>query len=383
MKKYLKDMPYLVKEYNFDKNVGIDFENLTEGSGKKVWWICSKGHEWKANIYYRAKGIGCPYCSNKKVCKDNCLATTHPELSKEWSINNKISPTEVTYGSKKKVWWKCQKGHEWESCIFNRSKGIGCPYCSNFKACLDNCFFITHPNLLKLWNYSKNKISPTEITKGSDKKAWWKCSKGHEWKVSVKHISNGHKCPFCSGNKTCKDNCIDVLAPNLVADFSNKNKKKSFNINAYSNKKVLWKCKKCRWEWSASPNKRTTGQGCPKCNESKGEKIVSQILDELHIKHKREYKFKELGQKRFDFALFKKHKRKPYAIIEYHGKQHYEPTRINGMSKLRAENKFKTTKKNDKIKKQYCIDNNIKYLEIPYSEKDNAEKLIRKFIYDS
>ena len=36
-------------------------------------------------------------------------------------------------------------------------------------------------------------------------------------------------------------------------------------------------------------------------------------------------------------------------------------------------------KNNDLIKKNYCIDNNIKYLEIPYTEKDNIEQIIKEF----
>ena len=56
--------PNLVKEWNYEKNKPLIPENFTCGSGKKVWWTCSKcGHEWESVIKNRAnKGSGCPKC---------------------------------------------------------------------------------------------------------------------------------------------------------------------------------------------------------------------------------------------------------------------------------------------------------------------------------
>ncbi|MBQ4558636.1 MAG: zinc-ribbon domain-containing protein [Clostridia bacterium] len=55
-------------EWNWEKNdgLGLNPEILTLGSGKKVWWKCSKGHKWQARIADRNKGRGCPYCSGRK-----------------------------------------------------------------------------------------------------------------------------------------------------------------------------------------------------------------------------------------------------------------------------------------------------------------------------
>ena len=59
------------------------------------------------------------------------LATTHPYLLKAWSINNAISPREVTAGSHKKVLWVCDKGHEWEAQIVSVIMNVsGCPVCA-------------------------------------------------------------------------------------------------------------------------------------------------------------------------------------------------------------------------------------------------------------
>lgn len=129
--------PVLAKEWNYRKNGNLSPSDVKPGSKTSVWWICSKGHEWKQKISNR-KYNGCPYCSNQKILIGyNDLATTNPNLTKEWNCkkNGKIKPINVTKGSVKKVWWKCEKGHEWQATIYNRAyKGSKCPYCAINKA---------------------------------------------------------------------------------------------------------------------------------------------------------------------------------------------------------------------------------------------------------
>ena len=119
------------------KNGSLTPDGVTSGSGRKIWWLGECGHEWEAQVYSRSKQkTGCPYCVNQKVLKGfNDLATTHPELVKEWhpTKNNDLTPKDITVNSNKKAWWQCFKGHEWESIVNNRTKGIGCPYCSGKK----------------------------------------------------------------------------------------------------------------------------------------------------------------------------------------------------------------------------------------------------------
>ena len=125
--------PVIAKEWHPTKNGELKPTMVTTHSGKKVWWKCQLGHEWEAIISNRTKGIGCPYCSNKKVLPGfNDLSSQSPDLAREWhpTRNGGLKPSMVTPHSGKKVWWKCQYGHEWESIIDNRSKGSGCPICS-------------------------------------------------------------------------------------------------------------------------------------------------------------------------------------------------------------------------------------------------------------
>ena len=74
----------ILKYWNYEKNGLLTPDKVSYGSGKKVWWKCSKGHEWQASIDHRIKGSGCPYCSGKKVLKGfNDLSMKNPKLAKE------------------------------------------------------------------------------------------------------------------------------------------------------------------------------------------------------------------------------------------------------------------------------------------------------------
>ncbi len=126
--------PNLAKEWNYEKNGNLKPEHFSANSGKSVWWKCIHGHEWQATIYNRNNGTGCPYCAGKKVLKGfNDLLTVNPIVAKEWNYekNNGLTSADVTTNSNKKVWWKCNKGHEWQATISSRNAGRGCPICTS------------------------------------------------------------------------------------------------------------------------------------------------------------------------------------------------------------------------------------------------------------
>jgi hypothetical protein len=260
-------------EWDYEKNngLGLDPTKLTYGSNKKAWWKCEKEHKWKTKIYVRSRGSGCPYCTGQKVCEDNCLQTKNTELVKEWNYekNNKLGvyPTDITSSSNKKVWWECEKGHEWEAVINHRNSN-GCPYCAGKKVCGDNCLLTKNPELAKEWHPTlNNKLTPHDVTCYSAKKVWWVCSKGHEWEAVVHSRSKGYGCPYCSGRKVCKDNCLSTTHPELIKewDYTKNNILTPQNVNHGSGKKVWWICSKGH-EWETSLCYRSRGNGCPKCS---------------------------------------------------------------------------------------------------------------------
>lgn len=104
----------LLDEWDYGKNGDLKPNQVLNCSGKQVWWKCSKGHKWLTKISNRHNGSNCPYCNNRNVLRGyNDLSTTNPDLAKEWDYNkNTILPTEVSKGSKIKIWWICSK---WKS----------------------------------------------------------------------------------------------------------------------------------------------------------------------------------------------------------------------------------------------------------------------------
>ena len=121
----------LVKEWS-PKN-GKPLDTYPLNSSEKHLWVCEKGHEWVASILARSSGRGCPLCSGRRLIKGvNNAATLRPDLVAEWdSAKNGInSLSDYNPRSKALFWWKCSKGHEWKTSIYNRTAGCGCPYCT-------------------------------------------------------------------------------------------------------------------------------------------------------------------------------------------------------------------------------------------------------------
>lgn len=120
------------------------------------------------------------------------------------------------------------------------------------------------------------------------------------------------------------------------------------------------------------------GQRCPRCNESKGEKRIGEYLTSQRAVFQPQFTFDDCrGKKRplpFDFAVFGKDGELSF-IIEYDGGQHFEPIEHFG-----GERYFEITKRNDNIKNEYCKENNIKLLRIPYFDFDNIEEILFNYI---
>jgi len=140
----------LARQWHPTGNAPLTPGDVTFGSGRKVWWLCGKGHEWNAVICNRSKGIGCPYCSGRYATTDNNLRTVNPDLARQWhpTKNAPLTPKDVTPRSAAKVWWKCSKGHEWKAAIFSRARNR-CPYCSGRRVARDNCLQTVNPKSLQ------------------------------------------------------------------------------------------------------------------------------------------------------------------------------------------------------------------------------------------
>jgi len=155
-------------------------------------WKCELGHKWKSAVYSRASGIGCPYCSNKKVLAGyNDLATTHPELAAEavgWD------PTKISFGIGKKLKWICKFNHSWEASPNSRTKS-GCPVCAG-RVVVPG--FNDLESVNPLLASEADGWDPKTCTSSSSKIVGWMCKEGHKWKAAIYSRTAGNDCPSCA-----------------------------------------------------------------------------------------------------------------------------------------------------------------------------------------
>lgn len=184
------------------------------------------------------------------------------------------------------------------------------------------------------------------------------------------HI-RGQGCPVCG--RILGDTKRRIVTENFIKR-ANKihNNKYLYNKTNCSTcrEKVIITCPKHGDFWQVV-GEHLKGAGCPKCNQSKGEAQIEAFLKERNINYTSEYRFKDCRNKiplPFDFAVFDKYKNL-LCLIEYQGKQHFEPVNSFGGKKS-----FEEQQKRDKIKRDYCKRNNIKLYIISYKE-DLIKKL--------
>lgn len=200
----------LIAEWHPQRNLPLMPENIVPGSGKRVWWQCKQGHEWKARIIDRTKGKGCPYCAGIRIAEERSLAVLRHEIAAEWhpSRNDPLTTFSVGPSSHKTVWWRCKCGHEWQDSVAHRTYGRRCPQCFGKRSgrtyiqrpAKDNSLAEIRPDLASQWHPILNgELTPNQIKPNSHKKVWWLCKEKHAWDATVQNRNNGSGCPYCAG----------------------------------------------------------------------------------------------------------------------------------------------------------------------------------------
>lgn len=252
-------------------------------SSYRAWWRCSEGHEWATRVSKRVRGTGCPTCAGQIVEKGvTDLATTHPALATEWHpTRNETTPADVSAGSGYRAWWVCSAGHEWNTPVVGRTRvrtdsgsPSGCPYCAGqIVETGVTDLATTHPALASEWHPSKNQRAATDVSSGSDFRAWWRCNQGHEWEAAVKNrarqsrgIGRAARCPTCSNRQVAPGiNDLATTHPALAGQWHpSRNQRPPTSVTARSSVRAWWQCPKGH-EWDAPIGRRVRGPACPVC----------------------------------------------------------------------------------------------------------------------
>ena len=331
----------VASQWDYEKNGNLKPEDFTCMSTKKVWWICEKGHEWKTAIYNRSLGYGCPECYREKGhlhLGENDLASQKPMLIKEWhpTKNENLTPADVCCYSHRRVWWVCEEGHEWEASIESRACGGKCPYCHPGSGRFLPGFSdlsSQKPLIASQWHPTKNgDLTPDQIPCYSPMTAWWRCEKGHEWEARISSRTYyDQKCPYCAGKRVLPHfNDIATTHPRIASQWhpTKNGDLTPEDVSHGSNQKVWW-LGECGHEWEAKVSQRTAGGECPECKATAGEQCVAEVLNRIDFPYLYDKPLdgcRDKGLLRHDFILLSE--RRVIATIEFHGPQHYVPTRF-------------------------------------------------------
>ncbi len=203
---------------------------------------------------------------------DYCTEHNRQALLRQWHPikNEPLTPKQITYGSRRKIWWRCERGHEWQAIVYTRTtSGAGCPVCAGKKTCPgENDLASRRPELAAQWHPVKNGgVTPADVLPGSHRMAWWICGKGHDWQAMVKSRVSGAGCPVCAG-RTLLPNENDLAAayPALAAQWhpTRNGALTPRDVMPGTRRKVWWRCGRGH-EWQAAVSSRSSGTGCPMC----------------------------------------------------------------------------------------------------------------------
>ncbi|MQF49060.1 hypothetical protein FIM08_04095, partial [SAR202 cluster bacterium AC-647-N09_OGT_505m] len=284
----LSNYPDVAKQWHSGRNSGMSPRRITPFSSQRVWWLCDKGHEWQAAIGSRTRnGRGCPYCAGQRPTIEHNLLSNYPDVARQWhpTRNEDKKPEDFRPKSGKKVWWLCDRNHEWPATISHRTNdGRGCQYCAGQKVSAENNMLAVHPEVASQWHPTRNGTDkPEHFTSFTHRKAWWLCEKGHEWQAAISSRSSGRQCPYCTGRKVSSGyNLLDLYPEAAKQWHPTKNgTDKPQDFLPKSPKFVWWLCEKGH-ETIARVYTRTGGRpkACDSCfNKSSIPEI--RLLSEL------------------------------------------------------------------------------------------------------
>ena len=353
--------------------VNSNFEVLSEykGSREKILRRCKVcGDERVVNAGALLEGRGCQVCVKKASAQKR--KKTPEDFKKEVAKKQPNIELLSDYKSAQEyILCRCKiHDYQWraKACYLVSTRKCGCKMCGYEKASSKQ------RTPFEEVKRQVEEVHPEFEVFGEEFDKTWKfkcrCKVcGYEWKNSLRSLK-AYGCAKCKGK-----------AKPTTEEFKEELLKISPTIEVIGQYKarhspIACKCKICEHEWKSAPGNLIAGWGCPKCKTTRGERKIAQKLDELNISYIREKTFpdcKNIHSLFFDFYIPDLN-----TCIEYDGEQHYRPVTFGGNNDTKAIERYKSNVTRDKIKTDYCKNNGIKLIRIPYTDFDNIESILDK-----
>ena len=337
--------------------------------------ICKEHGVFEKQVWNHLNGQGCPKCSKEHFASKVCIGKeeiikrckeTHGDKYKYDLVDtNRVSD---------KIKIICDKHGVFEQFAFHHINGNGCPICATentaSKLSLTQEEFIKRAKEIHngFYTYEKTVFVTTK------KKVIVTCPKHGDFETIASNHLKGSGCPHCARERNA------VACRNTQEDFLRR--AKEVHGDRYCYEKTIYQTLETpvtitcpeHGDFTQTPISHLHGNGCPHCHRSKGETKVANFLQIHNVKFEIQKKVENLnlfgGRKYFllDFYL------QDYnTIIEYNGEHHYQPVEWFG-----GEKNYKLQQLRDESLRQYCKENKIKLIEIPYTEFDNIEEILSK-----
>lgn len=261
-----------------------------------------------------------------------------------------------------KIYYKCNTcGYE-GCCYWDNFKRQGCPECKKQKVS-DKLKIYSDKEIEDKIKEDGFELIERNYSRCSCLVKCMKCGTLNARSVTV-IMNKNRKCSICDGQNINTNDFKEI-----VKEIGN-NEYEVLSEYINSKTKINIKHNICGNNYWVTPDNFKRGRRCPYCNNSKGEEIINDILNCHDITFYREFSFNDLygdiEKLRFDFAIFENEKL--YCLIEYDGEFHYKKTTLN--------NNLEKQVKYDELKNEYCKNNNIKLIRIPYWEKENIKNIL-------
>lgn len=317
------------------------------------------------------RGNGCPACTGSIPHTTESFIQTASIVHK-----SKYTYDKAIYGAsnKEKITITCPIHGDFQQEASSHLCGHGCPYCAGHDQ-KDTAYFVNKAILVHGDKYDYSKATyvkaslPVEIV----------CKEhGSFLQPPNSHLA-GHGCAKCYWSRSgdVKRHTTDLFV-SIAKEIHGNTYDYSNSVYSCSQDKVEIVCPVHGSFWQA-PAKHIYGQGCPTCKASTGALSVKKCLFTKKIVHSLEYKFNDCADVNplpFDFAVYTDASKNILkCLIEFDGRQHYEAIEFFG-----GEKALLLTQLHDAIKNQYCEDNGIKLIRIPYWDIEKIPEILDREI---